>query len=108
MARVSSSAVTQGFKGKVGNIVFRTRNGKTSAYFLTTRKDEPTLKQRKSRQQFTLAVQYAKSAVKDIEAKRRYEEMAIKLGKENAYTMAMADYFEEYRFSKVFYPELYA
>lgn len=105
MARISSGSVTEGFKGKVGNIVFRTRNGKTSAYYLEPIKHKPTFKQRMQRYKFRMAVQYAKSVVKDLAAKERYEAMAKKVGKENAYTMALTDHLEDLRYSKIFFPE---
>jgi hypothetical protein len=90
MAKVDGNIVTTGLRGKVGNIVFRRRGNKTTAYVLSERKKPLTEKQIKAQLRFRAAVALAKQALSDQRERKRFEEMARSTGKESAYSAAVA------------------
>jgi hypothetical protein len=102
MARVRNNAVTESLRGKVGNIVFRSRNGKTHAYIINNPAKPESDKQKKNQQKFGMAVQYAKDAIADSEKKQLYTKIAKKLNKESAYSAALSDYMNDLVYAKIF------
>ena len=50
MAKVEGNIVMEGMRGKIGNIVFRRRVNKTTAYILSERKKPLTEKQKEVQQ----------------------------------------------------------
>ena len=84
MATVTNNIVTTGLTGKVGNLVFRRRGKKTTAYVLSPRKGPLSEKQIEAQIDFREAVVLAKNAL-SIEAEReQFEKLAKKEGKESA------------------------
>ena len=64
MATVTNNIVTTGLTGKVGNLVFRMRGKKTTAYVLSPRKGPLSEKQIEAQIDFKEAVVRAKKSVK--------------------------------------------
>jgi hypothetical protein len=82
MATVTNNIVTTGLSGKVGNMVFRRRGNKTTAYIQSPRKVPLSEKQKIAQLHFREAVARTKQAL-NIDAERKeFEELAKKNGKE--------------------------
>ncbi len=97
MATVTNNIVTKGLSGKVGNLVFRIRGSKTTAYVMSPRKAPLSKKQTEAQLEFRVAVARAKAAL-SIEAERaHFKELAKKEGKESAYSAAVAYFFKQIR-----------
>ncbi len=90
MAQVDNNIVTQGLRGKVGNLVFRKRGNKTTVYVMTERKAPLTVKQKEAQLRFAGAVALARQAMKDEKELKRFTKMAKKIGKESAYSAAVS------------------
>lgn len=92
MAIVDKNIITEGLRGKVGNIIFRRRGDKTTAYTMSPRKVSLTEKQKSAQIRFAEAVALAKQAMNNETEKKKFQEMANNLGKESAYSAAVAYY----------------
>lgn len=90
MARVKDNIVTTGLSGKVGNIVFRKRGHKTTAYVLSSRKAPLSEKQKDAQLRFAAAVASARKALKDPVEVKRFEQIAVQTKKESVYSAAIA------------------
>jgi hypothetical protein len=90
MAIVHRNIVTEGFRGKIGNLIFRKRGNKTTAYVMSPKKAPLTEKQKEAQKRFAMAVALAKQALTDESGKKRFEDMAHQLGKESAYSAAVS------------------
>ena len=95
MAKVEGNIVTTGLRGKVGNLVFRRRGNKTTAYILSERKKPLTEKQIQAQLRFRAAVALAKQALSNEKERERFKEMARTQGKESAYSAAVAYFMSE-------------
>ena len=94
MATVTNNIVTTGLSGKVGNLVFRRRGKKTTAYVLSPRKKPLSEKQIESQIDFRVAVMQAKKALSIDAEREQFEKLAKKEGKESAYSAAVSYYFK--------------
>jgi len=94
MATVTNNIVTKGLTGKVGNLVFRRRGDKTTAYVLSPRKVPQSKKQIEVQTEFREAVVRAKMALSIDSDREHFEELAKKEGKESAYSAAVAYFFK--------------
>jgi hypothetical protein len=65
MAIVKNNQLTKALSGRIGNLVFRQRNGKTVVYSLPCAYPPPTANQQIRRHQFAKAVSLAKIAIND-------------------------------------------
>ena len=90
MAKIKGNIVTEGLSGKVGQLVFRKRRGKTTAYVLSPSKKTATPKQEESRLRFAAAVTQARQALQNPAELKRFEQLAVKTGKESAYSAAIS------------------
>ena len=95
MATVTNNIVTKGLSGKVGNLVFRMRGDKTTAYVLSPRKVPQSKKQIEAQTDFREAVVLAKKALSIVADREHFEVVAKKEGKESAYSAAVAYYFKQ-------------
>ncbi len=95
MAIVRNNIITQGLRGKVGNLVFRNRGGKTTAYVQSPRKAPLTGKQKAAQLRFSLAVRKAVNALKDAETRKKFKKMAVRKGKESAYSAAISYFIKK-------------
>ena len=100
MARVSHNVITEGLRGKVGNLVFRKRGNKTTVYILSDRKAPLTEKQKKAQQRFSKAAAMAKDALKNESELEHFSELAKKTGKESAYSAAVSYYMNSLKDEK--------
>lgn len=102
MARVKlkTDGSISGISGKVGDMVFRQRNGKTFVSKASNKtQKERTAKQQANNSNFQRAVIYAKKALADPVAKQMYK---AKVGKgKSAYNLALADFLHAPKILKV-------
>ena len=94
MAIVTNNIVTTGLSGKVGNLVFRRRGNKTTAYIQSPRKVPLSEKQKIAQLHFREAVARAKQALSVETERKEFEKLAKKEGKESAYSAAIS-YFNK-------------
>ena len=94
MATVTNNIVTTGLTGKVGNLVFRRRGKKTTAYVLSPREKPLSEKQIESQIDFRVAVMQAKKALSIDSEREKFEKLAKQEGKESAYSAAVSYYFK--------------
>jgi hypothetical protein len=90
MARIKNSPL-EGLSGTLGDIVFRTWNGRT---YVSMKSDEPrkeSVAQKKNRDKFRLASMEAKEILADRAMLGHYQLEAIRLKLPNAYTAALQD-----------------
>lgn len=90
MARVGHNVITEGLRGKVGNLVFRRRGNKTTVYILAERKAPLTENQKGAQKRFSKAVALAKAAMKNDSELKHFIELARENGKESAYSAAVS------------------
>jgi hypothetical protein len=90
MAKNNKNIVIDGLTGKVGNLVIRKRNGKTSVYVITNPSVPYTEKQKLAQQKFASAVKQAKEALKDAEQRKQFEILAKKTKNESIYSAAVS------------------
>ena len=95
MATVSRNIVTTGLTGKVGNLVFRLRGSKTTAYVLSPRKAPLSEKQIEAQLKFRVAVARAKAALSIDSEREHFKALAKKEGKESAYRAAVSYFFKQ-------------
>lgn len=90
--KINNNPLLQGWSGKIGNIIFYQRNGKTVARKVSTaRRKKPSPKQEEQKYKFKKAAAYAHQVTRELQWKQAYE-TAASPGL-SAYNMAMADYF---------------
>lgn len=95
MAKVNKNLLLAGLSGKLGNLVVRTRNGKTHVYVMTDKAAPKTPKQKAYQQRFAEAVAFAKGVLADEGQKALYTQKAKQAGKESAYAMAVSEKMKE-------------
>ncbi len=78
MAIVRNNQLTRALSGRIGNLVFRQRNGKTVVYSLPRAYPPPTARQRSRRIQFAKAVSLAKFSISDEVQKAFFKSIARK------------------------------
>lgn len=78
MAIVKNNQLTKALSGRIGNLVFRQRNGKTVVYSLPCAYPPPTARQLNRQIQFAKAVSLAKFASKDEVKKAFFKSIARK------------------------------
>lgn len=95
MATVSNNILISGLRGRVGNqLIFRVVNGVTIVSRAPEKSDrrKETQAQRKTRDTFRIASQWAKAQVANPEKKQYYVRLAKTWNLTNAYTAAVKDY----------------
>jgi hypothetical protein len=95
MAIVENNIISKGLRGKVGNLVFRRRGNKTTAYVQSPRKAPFSEKQKVEQMRFSAAVGLAVKALNDADTRKKFEEMAISKKKESAYSAAISYYLTQ-------------
>jgi len=95
MATVTNNIVTTGLTGKVGNLVFRRRGKKTTAYVQFPRKGPLSEKQIESQIDFRVAVMQAQKALSIDSERDKFKKLAKKEGKESAYSAAVSYFFKQ-------------
>jgi hypothetical protein len=95
MARVQGNIITTGLRGKVGNLVFRKRGKKTTAYIMSERKVPLSKAQKDAQIRFAQAVALAKEALQHDEQRLAFEKMAKTKGRESAYSAAVAHFMSK-------------
>ena len=95
MATVTNNIVTKGLSGKVGNLVFRMRGKKTTAYIQSPRKVPLSKKQLEAQIDFREAVVHAQKALSIESEREQFEKLAKKEGKESAYSAAVSYFFKQ-------------
>jgi len=96
MATVQNNDIIKGLSGMFGNaIIFRQLHGKT----IVSPKPQPPKKQsdlqRKNRDKFREATNYAQNCMQDPDKKEYYKRKAKKLKLPNAYTAAITDFMRQ-------------
>ncbi len=93
MANVDLNAITEHFRGKVGDLVFRRSNGRLQA-MLRPRptRTPPTEAQLAHRVDFQRAILYAKKALAAPETRAVYERVG-EMKQQNAFSAAVGDFF---------------
>ena len=95
MAIVENNIISQGLRGKVGNLVFRRRGNKTTVYVQSPRKAPLSEKQKAAQMKFSIAVGLAVRALNDAGTRKKFEKMAISMKKESAYSAAVSYYLKQ-------------
>lgn len=95
MAIVDNNILVKGFHGKVGNIIFRRRGNKTTAYVRSSREKPFTDNEKKAQTNFSIAVALAKNAMNSESERLRFETLANSEGKESAYSCAVSYFMKE-------------
>lgn len=90
MARIKNSPLV-GLSGTLGDMVFRTFNGKTYVYQKSDEPRKESVAQKRNREKFSLASQQAKQALQDETRLRYYQLEALRLKLPNAYTAALQE-----------------
>ena len=94
MAKVDFNAITQHFRGLVGDLVFRRRFGRLQAILRPKPSlTPPSEAQRAQRVEFKEALSYAKSALADPVSRAVYERAADRQ-QNDARSLAVGDYFK--------------
>jgi hypothetical protein len=95
MAKVDLNAITQHFRGRVGDLVFRRHLGKLiTALRPKPTETPPSEAQNEQRKSFKRANQWAQKQLADPTAKTAYERAGERLQK-TAFSAAMADFFSD-------------
>ncbi len=95
MAIVDNNILVKGLHGKVGNIIFRRRGNKTTAYVRSSREKPFTVNEKNAQTNFSIAVALAKNAMNNESDRLRFKELAKKEGKESAYSCAVSYFMKE-------------
>lgn len=88
MARIKNSLL-EGLSGTLGDMVFRTWNGRTYVYVKSAKPRKESVAQKKNRDKFRVASMKAKQALADETSRRHYQLEALRLKLPNAYTAAL-------------------
>ncbi len=81
----------EGLRGTLGDLVFRTWNGKTYVYPKSTKPRKESAAQKANRDKFRNASMKAKQLLQDVKVLAHYENEALRLQLPNAYTAALKD-----------------
>jgi len=81
----------EGLRGTLGDLVFRTWNGKTYVYPKSTKPRKQSVAQKKNRDKFRNASLKAKQLLEDVNVLAYYQDEALRLNLPNAYTAALKD-----------------
>ncbi|HEY0059412.1 MAG TPA: hypothetical protein VGB56_09760 [Flavisolibacter sp.] len=92
MARSNNNIATHGLSGKVGQLVFRQRNGRTFVSKVPRAQGPPSEAQLDLRSRFRQAVLYARTAVADAATKLFYTSRVKPW--QTAYNVAFSDFFK--------------
>lgn len=95
MALVKGNALTKGWTGKFGDILYKQIGTKTFAYPIPRQPKKQSQKQRSTRDRFREATEYAHMMMLDEKKKAYYKQLARKLKVPNAYTAAITDYMRK-------------
>ena len=90
MARVDNNIVTQGLRGRIGDLIFRKRGKKTTVYAFSPRKAPLSKKQVEAQLRFSEAVKMAREALGNETEQKKFKKMAKDKKKESAYTAAIS------------------
>ncbi len=90
MARIKNSPLV-GLSGTLGDMVFRTFNGRTYVYQKSDEPRKESAAQKRNREKFSLASQQAKQALQDETRLKYYQLEALRLKLPNAYTAALQE-----------------
>jgi hypothetical protein len=90
MATVRNNVLTSGLQGKVGNVIFRRRGNKTTAYVMSPRKAGFSKRQKDAQSRFAAAVRFAREALSNETERLKFQKMAVSKGKESAYSAAIS------------------
>jgi hypothetical protein len=90
MAQIKNSPL-EGMRGTIGDLVFRTWNGKTFVYARSNKPRKQSAAQKSNRDRFRNASIQAKQLLADPTLQKHYNQEAIRLGLPNAYTAALKD-----------------
>ena len=94
MSRVDINALLNGFRGKLGNAVFRQLGGKTVVSHRPRRNPDAVPKEISllQRDRFKRAVAYARIKMQDSETKAEYQRLAERRPDMSAFNAAIADF----------------
>src|SRR6478736_4089505 len=93
---IATGSLHRGFKGAIGDLVFRNYYGKTVVSIRPVYKNETNTEARRiARGRFFDATQYASNAMEDPKQKVYYKQKAKQLKLPNAYTAALTDYLRK-------------
>ena len=81
----------EGLLGTLGDIAFRTWNGKTYAYLKSTKPRKLSAAQKKNLDRFREASLKAKQMLQDHQVMMHYQTEALRMSLPNAYTAVMKD-----------------
>jgi hypothetical protein len=95
MAISDHNILVKGLHGKIGNIIFRRRGNKTTAYVRTDREKPFTANEKRAQKNFSIAVALAKNAMNIESEKLRFEKLAKSEGRESAYSCAVSFFMKE-------------
>jgi hypothetical protein len=92
MAIVKKNLVTEGLRGRVGNLIFRIRGKTTMVYPYSKRKTPLSKEQVNAQVRFAEAVRMARGALTDKAERKKFKKMAKREGKASAYGAAISYY----------------
>jgi hypothetical protein len=101
MAIIKNNALIDGISGMLDNKVFKQVRGKTIVCNRPQKPISQSDQQKKNRDRFREASQWAKSILLEPDKKVYYQKKAKKLNMPNAYTAAIADYMRSARVLQV-------
>ncbi len=90
MARIKNSPLI-GLSGTMGDLVFRTYNGRTYVYQKSEEPRTESRAQKKNREKFSIASMKAKQALQDETRLKYFQIEAMRLKLPNAYTAALKE-----------------
>jgi hypothetical protein len=95
MARIEDNILTTGLAGKIGQVIFRKRNGKTTAYIRKPTQAPATPAMAESQARFRSAVKQAAAAIRNEAERKRFEKLAKEKKKESAYAAAVSYFMKQ-------------
>ena len=88
---VLKNSPLEGLSGTLGDLVFRTRDGKTHVYAKSSKPRKESAAQKKHRERFRNASMKAQLLLEDETKMAHYHHEALLQGLPNAYTAALRD-----------------
>jgi hypothetical protein len=105
MATVIGTSLLNGFSGRLGDLIFRTYNGRTIASMRPDVSESRTKKQSPAqaytRSRFREAAAYARTMMRDPDKREQYRRKAKELNLTNAYTAALTQYLRRPKVTEV-------
>jgi hypothetical protein len=105
MATIIGTSLLNGFSGRLGDLVFRTYNGRTVASMRPDVSESRTKKQSPAqaytRSRFREAAAHASTMMRDPEKRAHYRQKAKELNLTNAYTAALTQYLRRPKVTEV-------